>query len=38
MAPEPYLPMPGHPHERSAADQAAAAGPAEERKLCPARG
>ena len=32
MAPEPHLPVPGHPQERSAADQAAAAGPAEERK------
>ena len=32
MAPEPYLPVLGHPQERSAADQAAAAGPAEERK------
>jgi integrase/recombinase XerD len=32
MAPEPHLPVPGHPQERSAADQATAAGPAEERK------
>ena len=35
MAPEPYLPVPGHLHERSAADRAAAAGPAEERKTMP---
>ena len=35
MAPEPYLPVPGHPQERNAADQAAAAGPAEERKTMP---
>ena len=35
MAPEPYLPMPGHPHERSAPDRAAAAGPAGERKTIP---
>ena len=32
MAPEPYLPVLGHPQERSAADHAAAAAPAEERK------
>ena len=32
MALEPHLPVPGHPQDRSAADQAAAAGPAEERK------
>jgi hypothetical protein len=30
--PEPHLPVPGQPHYRSAADQAAAAGPAEKRK------
>src|SRR5690242_2221893 len=35
MAPEPYLPVPGHPQERSAADRAAAAGPAEDRKTMP---
>jgi hypothetical protein len=38
MVPEPYLPVLGHPQERSAPDRVAAAGPAEERKLCPARG
>ena len=32
MAPEPHLPVPGHPQERSTAGQAAAADPAEERK------
>jgi len=32
MALELHLPGPGHPHDRGAADQAAAAGPAEERK------
>jgi integrase/recombinase XerD len=32
MAPEPHLPVLGHPQERSAADHAAAAAPAEERK------
>jgi hypothetical protein len=32
MALELHLPGSGHPHDRSAADQAAAAGPAEERK------
>ena len=32
MAPEPYLPVLGHSQERSAADHAAAPGPAEERK------
>ena len=35
MALEPHLPVPGHPQERSAADQAAAAGQAEERKTMP---
>jgi site-specific recombinase XerD len=35
MAPEPYLPVPGHPQERSAPDQAAAASPAGERKTMP---
>ena len=32
MAPEPYLPVPGRPQERSTADHAAATAPAEERK------
>lgn len=35
MAPEPYPPVPGHPQEQSAADRAAAASPAEERKTMP---
>ena len=35
MTPEPHLPVPRHPQERGAADQAAAAGPAEERKTMP---
>ena len=32
MAPEPHLPVPGHPQNGAPLDQAAAAGPAEERK------
>ena len=35
MALEPQLPGPGHPQERQAPDQAAAAGPSEERKTMP---
>ena len=35
MAPEPHLLVSGHPQERSAADRAAAAGPAGERKTMP---
>jgi len=38
MAPEPYPPVPGHLQEQSAADRAAAAGPAERGKLWPTRG